>query len=154
MLCCSTNSLDWSILSSRVRDSFSQSMFGLAYFSQGRPSIIFSFPQLMTKKRTFWVILPIRKKRGATKRILPLAFTEPSAFLRLIGFGSRSVGMRFFLTNPQSMQETSAPESTLACVLTTRRVCSSGRRDTEIRIDRAEDTCTARTEADELSFVK
>jgi len=46
------------------------------------------------------------------------------------------------------MQETSAPESTLACVLTTRRVCSSGKRDTEIRIDRAEDTCTARTEAD------
>jgi len=87
------------------------------------------------------------------KRIFPLAFMEPSAFLRLIGLGSRSVGMRFFLTNPQSIQETSAPESTLVCVLMTRRVCSSGRRDTEIHIDRAEDTCTARMEADELSFV-
>jgi len=115
---------------------------------------MFSFLQLMTKKRTFWVILPIRKKRGVTKRIFPLAFMEPSAFLRLISLGSRSVGMRFFLTNPQLIQETSAPESTLVCVLTTQRVCSLGKRDTEIRMDRAEDTCTVRTEADELSFVR
>jgi len=68
----------------------------------------------MTKKQTFWVILPIQKKRGATKRIFPLAFMEPLAFQRLIGFGSHSVGMRFFLTNPQSIQEMSPPESTLA----------------------------------------
>ena len=34
------------------------------------------------------------------------------------------------------------------------KVGSSGKRDTEICMDRAEDTCTVRTEADELSFVK
>ena len=40
-----------------------------------------------------------------------------------MGEASFSVGSRFFLTNCQSMQEMSAPESTSVEVLTTLRVC-------------------------------
>ena len=88
MLCIWTSSPDQSILSSSVRDFFSQSISGLASFSQGSLSMMFSFLQLMTKKWTFCVILPIQKNRGPTKRIFPLAFTESSVFQRLQWFPS------------------------------------------------------------------
>ena len=39
---------------------------------------------------------PILKNRGATKRILPLALMDPSAFLREMGRASHSVVILFF----------------------------------------------------------
>ena len=52
------------------------------------------------------------------KRILPLALMDLLAFLRDMGHVSHSMGILFFCTKPQSMQETSALQSTLAVVLT------------------------------------
>ena len=69
------------------------------------------------------------------KRILPLALIDPLAFLREMGHASHSVGILFLCTKLQLMQETSALQSTLAVMLTTQRICSLGKRETEIFID-------------------
>ena len=109
--------------SSKVRVCVVQSIMGLAFLSHGSPRIMFSFPQVMTWRVTFWVSPWMSMNKSQVYRMSPLLLLEWSAFLARMRMGSFVVGRLFFLTKCSSIQEMSTLLSTSAQVLTTFMEC-------------------------------
>ena len=81
--------------SSRVRVCIVQLIVGLAFLSQGNPRIMFSFPQVITWRVTFWASPWMSMNKSQVYLMSPLLLLEWSAFLARIGMGSFLVGRLF-----------------------------------------------------------
>ena len=79
----------------KVRVCVVQSIMGLALLSQGNPRIMFSFPQVMTWRVTFWASPWMLMNKSQVYLMSPLLLLEWSAFLAHIGMGSFLVGRLF-----------------------------------------------------------
>ena len=108
---------------SKIRVCIVQSIMGLAFLSHGNPSIMFSFPQVMTWRVTFWTGPWILMNKSQVYQMSPLLLLEWSVFLAHMGIGSFIVGRLCFLMKCWSIQEMSVPLSTNAWVLTTFMEC-------------------------------
>ena len=76
----------------RIRVCMVQSIVGLVFFNQGSPRIIFSFPQVMTWRVTFWASPWILTNRLQVYQMFPFLLWEWSAFLARMGTRSFVVG--------------------------------------------------------------
>ena len=109
--------------SSKIRVCIVQSIVGLVFLSHGNPSIMFSFPQVMTWRVTFWASPWISTDKSQVYQMSPLLLLKWSAFLARMGMGSSMVGRLCFLTKCWSIQEMSALLSTNAQVSMTLMEC-------------------------------
>ena len=107
----------------KIRVCVVQSILELAFLSHGNPRIMFSFPQVMTWRVTFWTSPWISTNKLQVYRMSPLLLWEWSAFLACMGIGSFVVGRLCFLTKCWSIQEMSMPLSTSAQISTTFMEC-------------------------------
>ena len=83
--------------SSRIRVCMVQSIVGLAFFNHGSSRIIFSFPQVITWRVTFWVSPWILMNKSQVYQMSPFLLWEWSAFLACMGTGSFMVVRLCFL---------------------------------------------------------
>ena len=109
--------------SSKIKVCIVQSIVGLAFLSHGNPSIMFSFPQVMTWRVTFWASPWISTNKPQVYQMSPLLLLEWSAFLACMGTESFIVGRLCFWTKCWSIQEMSALLSTNTQILTTFMEC-------------------------------
>ena len=94
--------------SSKIRVCIVQLIVGLAFLSHGNPRIMFSFPQVMTWRVTFWKSPWILMNKSQVYWMSPLLLLEWLAFLARMEMGSFVVGRLCFLTKYWSIQEMSA----------------------------------------------
>ena len=100
---------------------------------------MFSFPQVMTWRVTFWVSPWISTNKSQVYQMSPFLLWEGSAFLAHMGTGSFVVGRLCFLTKCWSMQEMSAPLLTSAWISMTFMECKGTISWTGICIDLVSD---------------
>ena len=112
---------------------------GLAFLNHGNPRIMFSSPQVMTWRVTFWVSPWILMNKSQVYWMSPLLLWEWSVFLAHLGMESFVAGRLCFLTKCWSMQEMSALLSTSAQVSTTFIECKRTISWTGICIDLVSD---------------